>query len=127
MDATTYSRNTQAKTNHNGFFVSVTNGREYTQQKRKLSTPRNSLKSNAKKGSNSNNNHNRTNDMSMRIKVPANYYSKETTETIKEYTTHKLDGDDYGRGQLEAAEATTTNATDALGRLMETLAQKGLL
>jgi len=65
--------------------------------------------------------------MSMKIKVPANYYSKETTETIKEYTTHKLDGDDYGRGQLEAAEATTTNATDALGRLMETLAQKGLL
>lgn len=46
---------------------------------------------------------------------------------IEEYAAVTLSGDRWEHGAVEQAGATADNATKALGRLLELLAEKGLL
>lgn len=50
----------------------------------------------------------------------------EKTSTIADFVTSGLDGRDYD-GALERAGATADNTAEALGRLVEILAEKGIV
>lgn len=55
------------------------------------------------------------------------YYGKERVESVKDFVVRKLDGCDYERGAIETIEKTAENATEAIGRLCEILAEKSIL
>jgi hypothetical protein len=62
----------------------------------------------------------------MKIKTSA-LYETERNETVAEYTERKLDGNDYGYGQVEAAAKSAEKASAAIGRLLEFMADNGIL
>jgi len=45
----------------------------------------------------------------------------------KDFIIGKVDGDDYGRGSIEAARQTADNAGQVLGNLIELLQTRGIL
>lgn len=49
------------------------------------------------------------------------------TWTLQQLIEEKLDGDDYGVGQLEANQAKTNNASTTLSKLITRLHEKNLL
>lgn len=53
--------------------------------------------------------------------------SARTWDSLEAYAVSQLDGDDYGRGALEAATATAENNSAAIGKLLEHLADKELI
>ena len=62
----------------------------------------------------------------MKIKA-TDYIGRSTEMTLATYVEQKIDGSDYDRGQLKAIGNTAENAGTVLGRLIETLADKGIL
>lgn len=63
----------------------------------------------------------------MKLKVASPWGGVDTYDTIEIYAERHLNGDDYNKGVVEAAYSTAQNNSKALGRLMDILAQKGLL
>jgi len=63
----------------------------------------------------------------MKIIVTPYYGGKPRNTTLADHATRALDGDDYGRGQLEAAAATADNNSRAIGRLLTVLVEKGVI
>jgi len=55
------------------------------------------------------------------------YGTKREFASIEEYTEYRLDGYDYGVGQIEATTAIAKNNAKALGRLLDLLVTKGLV
>ena len=53
----------------------------------------------------------------------------ETTEyvSLEQYAEYRLDGDDYGKGAMEAAADTARNNSKAIGRLLDLLSEKHLV
>lgn len=62
----------------------------------------------------------------MKIKATPSW-EKELNETIYQYVKRKLDGYEYGSGQLEMIGRTSENNSEAIGRLLDLLSTKGLL
>lgn len=62
----------------------------------------------------------------MKIKT-CRYGEKREYNSIEEYAEQRLDGSDYDVGQLEAAVTTARNNSGAIGRLLDLLADKGLV
>lgn len=56
-----------------------------------------------------------------------NYGTVREYGSLEEYAEYRLDGDDYGKGAMEAATDTARNNSRAIGRLLDHLAEKGLL
>ena len=56
-----------------------------------------------------------------------NYGTKREYTSLEEYAKCRLDGDDYGMGQMEATTATAENNSKAIGRLLDLLADKSLI
>lgn len=48
-------------------------------------------------------------------------------DSISDIIQSKIDGADYGRGRLEAADATAGNAAACLGNLVQLLVEKGVV
>lgn len=48
-------------------------------------------------------------------------------QSLEDYAESKLDGDDYGKGAMEAAADTARNNSQAIGRLLDLMAEKGLV
>lgn len=53
----------------------------------------------------------------------------DTTEysSLEQYAEGHLDGDDYGKGAMEAAADTARNNSKAIGRLLDLLSEKHLV
>lgn len=47
--------------------------------------------------------------------------------SVSTYVARSLDGNDYGRGQVESAAREAANASEAIGRLVQLLHEKGIL
>lgn len=62
----------------------------------------------------------------MKIKTEI-YGTKHEYGSLEEYAEYRLDGDDYGKGQMEATTDTAKNNSKAIGRLLDFLANKKLL
>lgn len=62
----------------------------------------------------------------MKIKATARW-EPERDETVSSYTERCLDGYSYENGQLETISDGVRKNASAIGRLLETLAEKGLL
>ena len=52
---------------------------------------------------------------------------KREYNSLEEYAEYRLDGDDHGKGQMEAATDTARNNSKAIGRLLDLLATKNLV
>ena len=62
------------------------------------------------------------------MKIQTDDYGKvQEWQSLMEYAELKLDGDDYGKGRLEAAEDTARNNSKAIGRLLDLMADKGIV
>ena len=48
-------------------------------------------------------------------------------KSLEDYAEFKLDGNDYGKGAMEAATDTARNNSQAIGRLLDLMAEKGLV
>ena len=55
------------------------------------------------------------------------YGTKREYASIEQYAEAKLDGADYDGGIIEATAATAQNVSEALGRLLDFLADKGMI
>ena len=62
----------------------------------------------------------------MRIKIES-YGEVCEYESLKDYAELMLDGDDYGNGVIEATANTARNNSQAIGRLLDLMAEKGLV
>ena len=62
----------------------------------------------------------------MSIKISGNYSDKEYDD-IEDFLKSELDGSDYDTGQLETVAYTAENNSKAIGRLMQTLYDNGVL
>ena len=62
--------------------------------------------------------------MKMRIE---NYGQAREYNSLEDYAESKLDGDDHGKGAMEAAADTARNNSQAIGRLLDLMADKGLV
>lgn len=56
-----------------------------------------------------------------------NFGAGEQTYDLATFVAGQLDGDDYERGAVESAQATADNVAQAFGRLVDLLAERGLL
>jgi hypothetical protein len=54
-------------------------------------------------------------------------YRRDEPCPLASYASYELDGNDYDVGALEAAERTGVRTREAFGRLMQVLADKGIL
>jgi len=62
----------------------------------------------------------------MKIKIE-NYSQVREYDSLEDYAESKLDGDDYGKGTMEAAADTARNNSQAIGRLLDLMADRGLV
>jgi hypothetical protein len=60
----------------------------------------------------------------MNIIATSTYGGTPRHTSLEDHAIRALDGDDYGRGLLEAAAATAANNSRAIGRLLTVLAEK---
>lgn len=65
--------------------------------------------------------------MSKEYKELVGLYESWQTISIPVYVQRKLDGNDYGVGRLEAATNEAENNSNAMGKLMELLFEKGII
>jgi len=61
------------------------------------------------------------------MKIRRETYEGHKDTEVKDYIINCLDGNDYDRGALEATRKTADNACEAIGKLINILANKGLL
>lgn len=61
----------------------------------------------------------------MKLKINDPFHKEYSS--LEEYAETCLNGDDYGKGALEAVADTSSNNSKAIGRLLDTLADKGIL
>lgn len=62
----------------------------------------------------------------MKIRVES-YGDTDRYDSILDYASYALNGDDYGKGAVEAVTCTAENSSEAIGRLLDVLAAKGLV
>lgn len=65
--------------------------------------------------------------MRTEVIVAPDTFSEKKYSSFEQYARTVLNGDDYGIGQLEAACRTAENNSEAIGRLVGILFEKGLL
>lgn len=61
------------------------------------------------------------------MKIEKTGYGKSEVLPVEDFVASQLDGDDYERGRLEAAERTASNACQAIGRLLDLMAEKRII
>ena len=60
----------------------------------------------------------------MKVKVKSRFGVEKIELDLVDYVTSSIDGDDYERGALEATQATASNISILLGKLIERLVSK---
>ncbi len=64
----------------------------------------------------------------MQIRIKETYYEvSEYITTVSGYVESSLDGEDYDRGVLAAMQRKADNSIEALARLCDVLAEKGII
>lgn len=62
----------------------------------------------------------------MKVQID-DYGTKREYNSLEQYALLKLDGDDYGMGAVEAVTVTARQNSEAIGRLLDLMTEKGLI